>query len=333
MRHFKPISSAAFILILCINTSAWALDSNQAQVQQFIDKMAHDHAYDRTQLNDIFKRTQLRPKILELLDRPAEKLEWHQYRPIFLKEGRIKQGVIFWEANAAVLDQAEKKFGVAKETIVAIIGVETYYGRHRGKHSVVDALSTIGFSDHRRQAFFLSELEHVLLLAREEQTDALQLKGSYAGAMGIPQFIASSFRNYAIDFDDDGKRDLWNNPADAIGSVANYLSVHRWQRDAPIANVVVSDPSTLAPFIENGLKPTIELSELRRAGVRTVNARRVPTDESTLTSVIVLKNKTEKIYVETYQNFYAITRYNHSPLYAMAVVQLGEAIATRKANH
>lgn len=330
MRSLFASKFACVLLFFSVSASVFALDPAQVPVQQFIDKMTREHDYDRTQLNKIFARVQYQPEILELLDRPAERLDWYQYRPIFLKEGRIKQGVSFWEANAADLARAEQQFGVAQRIIVAIIGVETYYGRHRGKHSVVDALSTIGFSEHKRRGFFLSELEHVLLLAREERTDPLLLKGSYAGAMGIPQFIASSFRSYAIDFDDDGKRDLWNNTTDAIGSVANYLKVHKWQRGAPIANPVNGRGKLIEEYAQKGLKPTIAVSELRQAGIVSAKGSGTPLSDDALASIVALQEQDETIYFETYQNFYAITRYNRSPLYAMAVTQLGDAIAARR---
>ena len=216
------------------------------------------------------------------------------------------------------------------EIIVAIIGVETRYGRHAGRYPVLDALSTLGFHYPPRAAFFRSELEQFLLLTREEHMDPATPLGSYAGAMGRPQFMPSSFRNYAVDFDGDGRRDIWRNDADVIGSVANYFARHGWVRGGPIAQRIHAlDPARFEDVIEAGFKPAFRVAELRARGLRLA----APLPDDTRAALLALKRDGETQYWLALHNFYVITRYNHSPLYAMAVYQLADAIArlhTRK---
>lgn len=212
-----------------------AADYTGPNVDEFIAEMTRDYGFAGEQLRDLFKQAERKQAILDAISRPAERVKpWKEYRPIFLTDSRIAQGVDFWRENEAALTRAETEYGVPAEIIVAIIGVETFYGRNTGSHRVIDALSTLGFDYPPRQPFFRQQLKEFLLLTREEQVDPLTLKGSYAGAMGLPQFMPSSFRAYAVDFDGDGRIDIWNNPTDAIGSAASYFKQHGWTAGGPV---------------------------------------------------------------------------------------------------
>ena len=211
--------------------------ASNPKVQVFINEMVSKHGFSKAELEKVFSQAHRSDDILALMSKPAEKkLAWYEYRNIFLTRSRIDGGVQFWNRNAAVLAKAEKVYGVAPQIIVAIIGVETRYGGNTGKYAVLDALSTLAFDYPPRAKFFRGELEQYLLLAREEHIDLLNTKGSYAGAMGYGQFIPSSYQRYAVDFDQDGKRDLWDSPMDIIGSVANYLHVNGWTPGAKVAD-------------------------------------------------------------------------------------------------
>ena len=194
--------------------------SNNKEIQQFINEMVSKHGFDKAELVDVIARARVSDTVLEAISRPAEALPWYKYRPIFLQQDRIRQGVKFMQKHKTVLDKAEKAYGVPREIITAIIGVETRYGRNTGRYKVIDSLVTLAFYYPKRSRFFRGELEQFLLLSREQDLDPHEVTGSYAGAMGISQFISSSYRNFAVDFDIDGKTDIWNNPTDAIGSVA-----------------------------------------------------------------------------------------------------------------
>ncbi len=301
--------------------------STRADAQQFIGEMVKKHGFDKNKLDALFKKVELKQKIIDAITRPAEGKPWFQYRPIFVTKTRINEGVSFWNKNQATLERAEKEFGVPPEIIVAIIGVETRYGRHKGGYRVMDSLSTLAFEYPKRSKFFRGELENYLLLAREEKLDPLSVKGSYAGAMGKSQFISSSYRNYAVDFDGDGKRDLWDNTADAIGSVANYFKRHKWQRGGKVAAPAIVGSNHIQVLVEQGYKPHSTVAELQKRGV---TAKR-KLNPSAMGALIDLKTRAGHEYWLGLNNFYVITRYNHSPLYAMAVYQLGQAIITKRA--
>jgi membrane-bound lytic murein transglycosylase B len=300
--------------------------AQRADVQAFINDMASKHGFDRQNLSRLFGQVELKQKIIDAITRPAESKPWFQYRPIFVTKTRIEEGVAFWNQHRAELERAEKEYGVPAEIIVAIIGVETRYGRHKGGYRVMDSLSTLAFEYPKRAKFFLSELEQYLLLAREEGLDPLSIKGSYAGAMGKAQFISSSYRNYAVDFDGDGKRDLWNNTADAIGSVANYFKRHRWQPGGKIASPALVGGNHIQVTVSKGYKPHSSVAELRKNGV----TPRTRLDPEAQAALIELQNKNGREYWVGLNNFYVITRYNHSPLYAMAVYQLGQEILSQR---
>jgi membrane-bound lytic murein transglycosylase B len=300
--------------------------ANHPEAKAFIDEMVERHAMDRAELTELFAEAQVREDILRAISRPAEGKPWHEYRPIFLTRSRIDGGVAFWNEHADILARVEKAFGVDAQVIVAIIGVETRYGGNTGSYRVLDALSTLAFEYPPRAKFFRSELEQFLLLTQEERVDRREARGSYAGAMGHGQFISSSYRNFAVDFDGDGRRDLWDSREDIIASVANYLSVHGWQLGAPVAERV--EPKTRPPeeLTGAGIKPSLTPAQLKAAGIQSRQAE----GADTLASLITLEQQDGPEYWLGFNNFYVITRYNRSPLYAMAVYQLSEEIREAK---
>jgi membrane-bound lytic murein transglycosylase B len=319
------------VLVACTTTASMPQPGGYAsnpKVQIFINEMVAQHGFSKEELEKVFSQAHRSDDILALMSKPAEKrLAWYEYRKIFLTRSRIQGGVAFWNRNAAVLAQAEKTYGVAPQIIVAIIGVETRYGGNMGSHRVLDALSTLAFDYPPRGAFFRGELEQYLLLAREEHIDVLRTKGSYAGAMGYGQFIPSSYQRYAVDFDQDGKRDLWDSPMDIVGSVANYLRVNGWDSGAPVTTRAGVTGDGFKNVIEKGLKPELSVKQLKSEGI--TPARPLP--DNTLAALISLDQENGPEYWLGLNNFYVITRYNHSPLYAMAVYQLSEEIRQARA--
>ncbi len=298
-------------------------------MRTFAAEMEQKHGFDKTKLEALLTATAFRDDIIKAITRPAESKPWHEYRPIFLKPGRIEGGVKFWEENEALLKQVEEKYGVPAEIIVAIIGVETRYGNHTGRYRVLDSLATLAFGYPKRAKFFRRELEEFLLLSREEQVDPTQAMGSYAGAMGKPQFISSSYRVYAVDHDGDGHRNLWDSNADIIGSVANYFQRHGWQPGGDIT-LQVTGGSELQKYVDAGMKPSIKVADLLASGLQPVSSE--PPAPESLSSLIKLDAGDRDEYWLGLHNFYVITRYNHSNLYAMAAYQLSqEILAARQA--
>jgi membrane-bound lytic murein transglycosylase B len=289
----------------------------------FEAKMVQEHGFKAEELRRLLGDAERKDSILEAIARPAEKrLTWGEYRKIFITQARIDGGVAFWRENKDVLAQAAKRFGVDPEVVVAIIGVETRYGGNMGSYRVIDALATLAFDYPPRSAFFGGELEQFLVMAREQGFDALQLKGSYAGAMGMGQFIPSSFRAYAVDFDGDGRADIWNNRADAIGSVANYFNRHGWTTGAHVVDRASAVGSVATDRMNPGLEPNTAVSELPALGLSPRGS--LPAQERVLPLMLETDAGTE--YWLGRHNFYVITRYNRSPLYAMAVHQLSQEI-------
>ena len=309
-------------LVACAATPVGPEYLARDDVSAFIGEMQQRHGFERAQLEEWFKNVELRDDIIKVISRPAESKPWHEYRPIFLQSSRIEGGVEFWRQHEAELKRAEEKFGVPPQIITAILGVETRYGRHQGGYRVMDSLATLAFDYPPRAKFFRSELEQYLLLTREEGVDPLTMKGSYAGAMGQAQFISSSFRHYAIDFDGDGKRDLWENTSDAIGSIANYFSVHGWQKDGIVAVPARVSGEQYPALLEVGLKPSLPWADMKSRGVST----EVKLPDAAPAALFALEQESGPEYWVGLQNFYVITRYNRSPLYAMAVYQLSEEI-------
>lgn len=314
---YRLLSAFVALLFACAPLHA-AGDDRQA----FIDHMASEYGFAKAQLEALLDQAELRQDILDAISRPAEAKPWWQYRPIFITDARAQGGAEYWQANAETLAKAQKVYGVAPEVIVAIIGVETFYGRHTGKYRVIDALSTLGFHYPKRGEFFRGQLGQFLLLAREESMDPAEPLGSYAGALGRPQFIPSSFRHYAVDFDGDGKRNIWDDDADVIGSVANYFARHGWQAGQPVVYPAMLSGAVPEQLLQDDGKPRQTLDSLRAAGVQTGSG--LPDD--TPASLFALDEQDGQSYWVGLNNFYVITRYNHSNLYAMAVYQLSQRI-------
>ncbi len=300
---------------------------NSEDALSFIAEMEQEHQYDRAVLNRVFAAAERKQSIIDAISRPAERtLTWKEYRKIFLTSKRTDAGVTFWREHADTLERAEAEYGVPAEVIVAIIGVETFYGRHRGKFRVVDALSTLGFDYEPRKTFFRKQLKEFLLLSREQQFDPLELTGSYAGAMGYPQFIPSSFRAYAVDFDNDGRIDIWNNPTDAIGSVANYFSRHGWKDGATVVTRARVSGDQYLEAVADNLKPMQSIEDLGASGWDPLQE---PSAEGAVRGIKLQGELGSEFWIGSH-NFYVITRYNHSTLYAMAVHQLSEEIRDGK---
>ncbi len=316
-------------LLACSGTSVHSGTSErldpEAEIAPFVADMVSRHGFERERLERTLGGVRVRPEILKAIARPAESLDWYQYHPIFLTETRVAKGEEFWRAHADTLARAFREYGVSPEIIVAIIGVETFYGTRKGKHLVLDSLATLAFRYPKRSKFFRTELEQFLILARQESFDTPKVKGSYAGALGIPQFISSSYRRYAVDFDGDGVRDLLNSEIDAIGSVANYLKVHGWQRDGAVALPASVSGDEYKALVKKGMKPHTPVSDMDNFGVVVLYAG----ENDSPGALIELTNKGDTEHWVGLQNFYAITRYNHSSLYAMAVFQLAREIRKR----
>ncbi len=315
------LTRLTFALLLAFLTAGQVAAEYESRddVKQFMDMMYSKHQFDKLQLTDWFGKAKKQTRTLEAIAKPAESLPWHKYRQIFLTDKRTRQGIEFMQEHWRTLQRAEQEYGVPPEIITAIIGVETFYGAYKGKYPAFDTLVTLGFDYPRRGEFFRSELENYLLLVREEGFDPFELKGSYAGAMGKPQFISSSYRHYAIDFDGDDKRDLLNNTEDAIGSVANYLKRHGW---SPGESVTVMASFKGKQFAEYDMKPQYSIGELSSQNLFPTQ----PVKSSELATPIQLKIEDGYEYWLGLRNFYVITRYNHSNLYAMAVYQLSRRI-------
>ncbi|MCK5190155.1 MAG: lytic murein transglycosylase B [Methylococcales bacterium] len=292
----------------------------------FVNGMVEKHQFDATELKQLFQSVEIKQNIIKTMQRPAEGMPWYKYRKIFMTDSRTEGGVKFWQENEVALTEVELKVGIPAEIIVAIIGVETLYGENTGHHRVIDALSTLAFAYPKRSRFFLEELESFLILCREEKMNPLEPTGSYAGAMGIPQFMPSSYRAYAADFENDEKRDIWNNPADAIASVANYFAKHHWHKGEAITFPVTTEGDAYQQALTKGLEPDMNWAQLQSLSINTEQV--LSADERV--KLLTYQQETGNDLWVGLHNFYVITRYNHSPLYAMAVYQLSDAIYKKK---
>jgi membrane-bound lytic murein transglycosylase B len=318
MKQFMKV-----VMLLCLMITNAQANQDLPKVDDFIDEMVVKHGFDKAELVQIFDEVEVKNSILKAISRPAEKSKpWYDYRKIFITDSRIAGGVKFWRQYAEPLNRAEQQFGVPAEIIIAILGVETRYGGNVGGYRVVDALSTLAFRYPPRSPFFTSELEHFLILTREEKMSRLDPVGSYAGAMGLGQFMPSSYRAYAVDFDGDGKRDIWTNPVDAIGSIANYLKRHGWVDGESIVHKTSLNGAIPTELLKKGLKPSISRDELQQADISLEN---LPVGDDKITVISLTQQNGEEYWLAR-QNFYAITRYNHSRMYAMAVTQLAQNI-------
>lgn len=315
--------------ILCIalclaatGVAAHAQYSERPEALAMIERLERDHGFAPERIRALLAEAEQKPRILEAMRRPAEKvLPWHRYRRIFLGDKRIAGGAAFMREHRALLDRAEREYGVSAEVITAIIGVETLYGANVGNDRVLDALATLGFDYPERARFFLGELEEFFILCHDEGVDCASAKGSYAGAMGWPQFIASSYRAYAVDFDGDGKRDLWGSPADVIGSVANYLAKHGWRAGEAVA--LPLDGGEPGDLERSRRETRYRYRDLVAEGLTVENSLLAPDTE---VGLVELEGENGPEFWAGLNNFFVITSYNHSRLYAMAVYQLSRAI-------
>lgn len=299
--------------------------SHNPAAEVFIARMVTEHQFNRDALETMFSQVEFRQSIIDLMDKPAEKVKpWSEYRKIFITDKRIAEGVEFWAEHRSTLERAQAEFGVDASVIVAIIGVETFYGRNKGSYRVIDALSTLAFDYPKRSSFFARELENFLLLSREQKRDPLTLTGSYAGAMGYGQFMPSSYRNYAVDYNGDLLVDIWDNPVDAIGSVANYLFRHGWQSGQRVAVRARVDAGYNVNLVNQIAAPKLTLVELKAQGFSPVESG---LGVETKAIPVELDAEQGAEFWLGLQNFYTITRYNTSYRYAMAINELSQAIA------
>ncbi len=325
IRVARHLSSVVALLSLCTVADAYDVDFSAAAAARdaFIERMVATHDFDRDELTALLTEAEIVDRILEAISRPAERvMPWHEYRDLFLTDSRISSGAEFWLEHSDRIAAASETYGVAPEMIVAILGVETLYGQRTGSYRVVDSLSTLAFAYPPRAKFFASELEHFLLLAREEGIDPRETLGSYAGAMGAGQFISSSFRAYAVDGNADGRRDLWGDWSDVFASVANYFAVHGWQHGQPVVSRATLGASWAGIEPENTLDLTETVSSASELGY--VFATEMP--DTAGTTVLSLQGEGEQEYWIGYHNFYVITRYNRSVKYALAAYELSQAI-------
>jgi len=323
----KPKSNLTPVILSCAALFCVACAPEKTRpADVFIREMSLKHHFDEAALDDLFLSVELKPEILVRIASPAEKMPWYKYRKIFLTESRILEGARFWRENADALAAVERRYGVPAPIIVAILGVETRYGQKTGNYRVIDALTTLSFAYPPRSRFFTGELENFLLLCREENMNPLKPVGSYAGAMGMPQFMPSSFRSYSADFDGDGRRDIWRNTNDVIASIANYFSRHGWQPGQPVAMPAKASGNLYKSKLNGNLKPDLIIEELQSAHVEISG---YPPLNSKIKLLAFEQEHGDELWA-AFDNFYVITRYNHSPLYAMAVFQLSEAISKYK---
>lgn len=331
MKTALPRPTLALILLAGLSTvtlsHAAERYADRPETQQFIEEMQQRHGFDKDALTYIFRRAEYLPSVIKAISPPKDPTgvrSWQRYRGRFIEPIRIKAGIAFWDRYQDSIKAASEKYGVPEEIIVGIIGVETIYGRNTGSYQAVSALSTLAFDYPRRAELFRGELEALLLMAREQHRDPLDYQGSYAGALGLPQFLPSSVRNFAIDFDGDGQIDLLNSPKDAIGSVARYMQMHGWEPGAPVATRAnIGSGANLLPLIANDITPAFDVATLASHGVTAANGSE-PAGKAAFVELVTPGEDSE--YWLGYQNFYVITRYNRSSFYAMSVFQLGEAV-------
>ena len=315
------------IAICVLSAGAVAEDySTRPEVRAYIDQLVVKHSFDRDELTRLFKSVERQSSALKAMDRQAEAKPWYQYRTIFVNHKRVNKGISFWRMHADLLARIEREYLVPAHIVLAIAGVETYYGVNFGGFPVLDALVTLGFDYPRRAVFFRKELTEMLLLGREEGLAYNQLQGSFSGALGLSQFMPSSYRYYAVDFDRDGKRNLWHTP-DALASIANYLARHGWKHDGAITNRITMRGARETLPLNKAIKPWLSRADAASYGIKSISGL---ADGEPLFSVLSYELADgEHEYWAGYHNFYVISRYNHSRRYAMAVYQLAEILKQR----
>ncbi len=301
--------------------------NKNVKVQKFINEMQEKHNFNKDDLQELFANVYLRvwtkKELLAIKKKPKKKVTWSNYRSIFITDSRINDGVKFWQKYQDIISKVQDKFGVSAQIIVAILGIETNYGKNKGNHDVLSVLTRKAFGNYSRVRFYKRELENFLLLSRENSLPPLSVKGSYAGAIGYSQFMPSSYRYYALDFNNDGKVDIINSPEDAIASIANYLLKHKWQKNSPLVEKIPATTTNINKLATTSIrKPKKTIKYWHTKNINTTN---VP--ETKLAKIIKLSlNNNTYEYWLIYWNFYAITRYNHDNKYAMATYQLSEKI-------
>ena len=321
---------AAWLLFICGSFStlaqAPAKVKLKAEVEKFISQMVQQHQFDESALRHTFAQLKSNDGVVKAINAPATSKPWYEFKPIFVTPTRTSSGVTFWNENADQLKRAREIYGVPEEIIVAIIGVETIYGKRTGSFRVIDALYTLAFEMPERAGYFRGELEQFLLLTRDNSFDPLAVKGSFAGAIGMPQFMPTSYRRFAVDFDSDGKINLWESLPDIIGSVANYLHYFGWIAGQPIVVPARLSGTEYKDIVEKGFKPHLTLAQMLPKGVEPTET--VPSD--LVGGLFSLEIEQGQEYWLAFNNFYVITRYNRSKNYAMAVHQLANAIARER---
>lgn len=326
MRRFVLL----FLVLSTLLSSALAqADSafiQRKEVQSFIESMVKKHGFDKKQLTTVMSNVQLQPSIIESMERPYEKKPWNIYKQIFLNPEHLQGGIAFWKANQEALNQAEKQYGVPAHIIVAIIGVETLYGKRQGNYRVLDALTTLAFNYPKRSPFFTKELEEYLILCHEHHVSPTQYLGSYAGAMGKPQFMPSSYRYYAANFSGDSKIDLMNDDSAAIASVANYFKKHGWKTHQGIAQPATVNGSNYKNINTTNRTATYPIKQLVQSGIKPLTAA---TNSPSKVGLIELTTQTGEEFWLAYPNFYVITRYNTSPQYALVVYLLSQQLKSQ----
>ncbi|MBH98378.1 MAG: lytic murein transglycosylase B [Rhodospirillaceae bacterium] len=329
MKSFFPYLCLSVFLAQTLNAQSLDVDMDSVYRQRdaFIEEMVLRHNLEKGELARVLNNVNISRPVLEAISRPAEKVMlWRDYRQIFLNETRIQEGVRFWVDHAGMINAVSEEYGVAPEILVSILGIETYYGQRTGTYRVVDSLSTLAFAYPPRSKFFRSELESFFLLVTEEEIDPEIVTGSYAGAMGAGQFISSSYREYAVDGDLDGKRDLWGNWHDILSSVANYFKVHGWRQYEDIVSRA-SISLLNRPGVESVNSMTLDETILSLKDAGYVFTTQLPAES--LATVLSLQGENGEEYWVGYNNFRVITRYNHSVMYALAAYQLAEIIRTQ----
>lgn len=296
-------------------------------VRKFIAQMVKKHHFKKQSLITLFKMIEVRPQVIQNVNKPFEKQPWHLYQMLFVNRDRIENGVKFWNKYAKALQKAERTYGIPASIIVATIGIETKYGKRTGEFRVIDSLANLAFSSSSRAVFFRNELEQFLLLTREEGLNPLEVKGSYAGAIGQPQFMPSSYRNFAVNFSNSGKTDLMHNEVDVIGSIANYYKKHGWEMNGLIA-VEAYKLGDRYPYLKRNNKINHPLTIGSAAGLGIIARSRLP--DHLAVKVIELTSHYSKEYWLGFHNFDVIKRYNASDLYAMAVYQLSNFLEIAK---
>jgi membrane-bound lytic murein transglycosylase B len=330
-RALRLLARAAFVTALLVPAAPAQTPPDEfrplrAEVESFIRYMEQTHGFDARELHRLFSQLKPSQGVQRAISAPSTAKPWHEFRPLFVDQSRIENGARFWDAQADLLARARAEFGVPEAIIVSIIGIETRYGRFTGNFRVVDALHTLAFEGENRPDFFRRELEQFLLLAREQRWDPLAVSGSYAGAMGLPQFMPSSYRRYAIDYSGDGAVDLWGNLADVIGSVASYLQQFGWKDGDPVVAPVRVDTAETQALLELGIKPSLTVEQWRMRGVEPMGDT-APALAAALFRFDLLGGSE---YWLGFDNFYAILQYNRSRNYAMAVHDLAREIVRER---